>query len=72
MKIDYEIKNCPHCNGKNFAIMGNEKEIYGLVSIKAGNIIDVNSLLPVIAIVCKECGHVELVHVNAKAIETNN
>lgn len=69
MHIDYKINNCPHCNSNNYAIMGNETEAYGLVSIKAGNVVDYNTLLPVIAIVCKDCGHVDLVHINAKALQ---
>lgn len=71
MNIDYKIKNCSHCNSSNYSILGNENQAYGLVSIKPDNNIDYNTLLPVIAVVCKDCGHIDLIHINAKAIQNN-
>ena len=68
MDINYKIENCPHCNSNNIVVKGNEKECYGLVNIKENNVADYNTFLPVIAVVCKDCGHVELVHINCKKI----
>ena len=72
MNINYDLKNCPHCNSSNLVPLGNEQQAYGLVSITSNNTVDYNKLLPVMPIVCKDCGHIDLVHINVKAIEDNN
>lgn len=73
MDVNYEIKNCSHCNSNDVTTLGNENQIYGLVVIEPNNngemCPNINHFLPVIATVCKNCGHVDLVHINAKAIE---
>lgn len=73
MNINYEVKSCSHCNSKNTKVLGNDNQIYGLVSLTSDvngeTIVNTNTVLPVIAIVCKDCGHIELIHINAKAIE---
>lgn len=72
MHIDYKLSNCPHCNSTDLKLFGNENECYGLVMIKSENkqnVADLNTFLPVVAIVCKNCGHTELIHINAKGIK---
>lgn len=73
MDINYEVKNCSHCNSNDVAVLGDENQVYGLVVIKSNNdnemIPNLNNYLPVIATVCRNCGHVDLIHVNAKRIE---
>ena len=68
MDIKYKITNCPHCKSNDFAILGDDSHCYGLVSIEKNNIANFNSFLPVIAIICRNCGHVEFVHINSKKI----
>lgn len=71
MDINYEIKNCPHCNSNDIAVLGNKNECYGLVNIKSDNgeiTANFNKFLPVISTVCRNCGHVELIHINSKQI----
>lgn len=72
MDINYTIGNCPHCNSQNCVALGNEHQIFGLVSITENNTIEYNKFLPVMPIVCKDCGHLEFIHINAKAIKDNN
>lgn len=74
MNINYNIKCCSHCNSKDIVALGNEQQIYGLVSLKIHDdetTADLNSFLPVIATVCRDCGTIELIHINAKAIKNN-
>lgn len=72
MNINYEVKNCPHCNSSNYKVLGDEQQVYGLISIKSDNTFEYDKCLPVMPIVCKDCGHIELVHINAKAIQDND
>lgn len=74
MNINYDVKKCLHCNSDNVVVLGDENRVYGLVSIEANGTeptVDLNNMLPVIATVCKNCGKVELIHINAKAIDKN-
>ena len=72
MKIDYEIKSCSHCGGTNQIVLGNDNQVYGLISIRQDNTFEYNKCLPVMPIVCKDCGHIELVHINVDAIKDKN
>ncbi len=71
MDINYEIKNCPHCNSNDIGVLGNENTCYGLVCIKTDNdqvTPNLNNFIPVVATVCRNCGHVELIHINSKTV----
>ena len=75
MHINYKIKGCSHCGNDKIVVLGNENNIYGLVSLESSNngntTINVNKVLPVIATVCQDCGHVDLIHIDAKAINAS-
>lgn len=63
---------CPICKSKDIVKLTNENSIYGLVQIKAPSTVDLNTLLPVHALCCKNCGHIELIHIDPKAISIKN
>lgn len=74
MHIDYEIKGCSHCGNDCVVTLGDKNNIYGLTKMKIddnGNI-TADSFLPLAATVCQNCGHVDLIHANAKAIKTTD
>ena len=76
MKIDYDITKCSHCNSDDITTMGSENSIYGLVNVvideTGKTTVNLNQLMPVVATVCRNCGHIDLIHINPKAIQKQN
>lgn len=60
---------CPMCKKKNIAFISDNKTAYGLVQLNEPDKVNLTRVIPVHVYVCKDCGHVELVHINPKAIQ---
>ena len=63
------ISECPICKSKNIVKLTNDTKIYGLVSLKAPDNVDLNHFLPVHAFCCKGCGYISLFHIQPDAIK---
>lgn len=62
------ISECPICKSKNIVKLTDDNNVYGLVSLRSPDKVDLNNYLPVNAFCCKDCGYVPLFHIQPDAI----
>lgn len=63
------MKECPICKSNNVITLTDKDHAYGLVKITAPDNADFNTLLLVNVYMCKDCGNVQLQHVDPKAVK---
>ena len=64
-----EASECFCCKSKNIVQLSDENKVYGLVQITPPANVNYSTLIPVNVFCCKDCGHIELVHVQPQAIQ---
>lgn len=60
---------CPICKSKNVVELTDETKAYGLVKITPPANVILDNFIPVKVFCCKNCGHIDLKHINAQAID---
>jgi len=63
-----KITECPICKSKNIVELTNETKAYGLVKVTPPANVILDNFIPVKVFCCKDCGHIELKHVDPKVI----
>lgn len=63
------MKECPICKSNNIVTLTDKDHAYGLVQLIAPATVDAKTFLPVNAYMCKNCGNVQLQHIDPKAVK---
>ena len=64
-----KTNECRICKSSNVVQLTTNNKIYGLVELVAPDKVNLNNFLPVHAFCCKDCGHIELIHIQPEVIQ---